>query len=474
MAHELGHEGFGAASAAGMDSNYGQGMGGLEIINTLAGGAKAGQQAINYANQLYPQVAEADPWEAALRFFLKMGQDSSVPGATAVSAAFGAAPAALDYLTAKKKEKSETDRARMTAAVQLAPNLKAPAKGKTDYIQAVIDNVAGLYTSTEIDAAKAEGKTVEIYEKPSATTSTFRERKFYKTGLPAAVVKNETDAALFESDGWSAVPPEGWSESVDAGGFETQTSQILDGGLIVFAGKGGESKVVRAGTNEEITGDEALAAIKEAQDLGVELQTRRAGGRRAATVAVNTSLTAFDQVAKSRSNIANLEEAKRLVLEEGANTGFLAAKFPNWKASTVALETVKNELGLDVVGSVTFGALSQGELNLALNTALPTELSEGKLVDWIDRKITAQAKLQDYLYAQAIYLADGDKTIGDWLRKKRKEKKEADKEKAKRRQEGTDFDFTTMTAEKIVRVDISTLNATQLADWNRRMTELGL
>ena len=126
---------------------------------------------------------------------------------------------------------------------------------------------------------------------------------------------------------------------------------------------------------------------------------------------------------KSRSNIATLEEAKRLVLEEGANTGVIANRLPNWKASTIALDTVKNELGLDVVGSVTFGALSEGELNLALSTALPTNLSEEDLVDWIDRKIVAQQKLQEYLYNQAIFLADGDKTIGDWLRSQKRRKR---------------------------------------------------
>jgi hypothetical protein len=256
--------------------------------------------------------------------------------------------------------------------------------------------------------------------------------------------------------------------------FETQSSQILDSGLIVFAGKDGTSKVVRAGTNEEITGNLALAAIKEAEERGIRIQTERAGGRRAATVAVNTSLSAFDQVGKSRANIANLEEAKRLVLEEGANTGFIADNFPSWKDSTIALDTVKNELGLDVVGSVTFGALSQGELTLALNTALPTKLDEAGLVDWIDRKISAQGKLQDYLYAQAIYLADGDKTIGDWLRSQKAEQEERNRIEAELRQSGTNLDFTTMPADKIVDVDINTLNATQLAAWNKRMDELGL
>ena len=138
------------------------------------------------------------------------------------------------------------------------------------------------------------------------------------------------------------------------------------------------------------------------------------------------------------------------------------------------MDTVKNELGLDVVGSVTFGALSQGELTLALNTALPTKLDEAGLVDWIDRKISAQGKLQDYLYAQAIYLADGDKTIGDWLRSQKAEQEERNRIEAELRQSGTNFDFTTMPANKIVDVDINTLNATQLAAWNKRMDELGL
>ena len=468
MAHELKHEGFGVAGTAGMDSNYGQGMG---VLNTLGGSAEAGQQAMEFARQLYPDTPKADPWEAAFQFFAEMGRQASQPGATVLGSAVGSMQVPMDYLAAKKKEKRETDRARLQTAVSLAPSLKPkPRTGSTTAVKVVGPDGKPIFMSTS-EAIKTGA---EPWEKPSATSSTFKERKFYKTGLPAAVVKNENDAALFESDGWSAVPPEGWSESTDADGFETQSSQILDGGLIVFAGKDGKSKVVRAGTNEEVTGEEALAAIKEAEDRGIEIQTERAGGRRAATVAVNTSLSAFDQVGKSRANIANLEEARRLVAEEGANTGFLADNFPNWKGSTIALNTVKNELGLDVVGSVTFGALSQGELTLALNTALPTNLSEDKLVDWIDRKITAQRKLQDYLYGQAIYLADGDKTIGDWLRKQRTEKEERDRIEAVRRQEGTDFDFTTMTADKIVDIDIATLNATQLADWNRRMDELGL
>ena len=476
MVHKIGH---GASGTNMNDQQFG-------ILRALSGSAEAGQQAMDYANQLYPDSPEADPWEAAFQFFSAMGQAASQPGATVLGSAVGSMQVPMDYLAAKKKEKRETDRARLQTAVSLAPSLKAPVVkatyGKPDFYMVSKQNEDGTFTDPvetaltpkQFSQLPTDG-TVRVTSVPKDSTSTtFKERKFYKTGFPAAVVKNQIDADAFLTAGWTAVPPEGWTEEIDGGGFETQTSQILDGGLIVFAGKDGTSKVVRAGTNEEVTGDEAVAAIAEAEERGIQIQTERAGGRRAATVAVNTSLTAFDQVGKSRSNIANLEEAKRLVVEEGANTGVLAARLPNWKASTVALETVKNELGLDVVGSVTFGALSQGELNLALNTALPTTLSEDALVDWIERKISAQKKLQDYLYAQAIYLADGDKTIGDWLRSQKADKEERERLEAERRQAGTNFDFTTMTPTELQEIDLDTLTDDQFDDWSKRMTELGL
>ena len=455
--------------ASGTDPRSIAGMG---VLNSLSGGR--GDLVQQYVNEAVPLPKKADPYVAALKFFIEMGKQASQPGATVLGSITGSMGAPVDYLEAKALERQKAEQARSALGLQIAPSLKPPAATKAGYTNVTVDGIAQVMTPTEIQAAKAAGKVVAPYDKPSETSYTFKERKFYKTGLPAAVVKNETDAALFESGGWSAVPPDGWSETLDGGGFETQSSQILDSGLIVFAGKDGTSKVVRAGTNEEITGNLALAAIREAEERGIRIQTERAGGRQAATVAVNTSLSAFDQVGKSRANIANLEEAKRLVLEEGANTGFIADNFPSWKDSTIALDTVKNKLGLDVVGSVTFGALSQGELTLALNTALPTKLDEAGLVDWIDRKISAQGKLQDYLYAQAIYLADGDKTIGDWLRSQKAEQEERNRIEAELRQSGTNLDFTTMPADKIVDVDINTLNATQLAAWNKRMDELGL
>ena len=163
-----------------------------------------------------------------------------------------------------------------------------------------------------------------------------------------------------------------------------------------------------------------------------------------------------------------------MVVEEGANTGVIESLLPSWRASTIELQNVRSSLGLDVVGSVTFGALSAGELSLALNTALPTNLQEEALAAWLDRKIDAQQKLSEYLTRQAVYLSDGDKTVGDWLRFEKEYQEKRERQEAEQRQSGTNYDFTNMSAADMAEIDVSTLTGDQFDAWEKRMDELGL
>ena len=448
-------------------------MGALGMLS----GSKAGaQKAFDAASAMYAPVEKANPWEASLRFFLEMGKQASQPGATVLGSAVGAGLVPLDYLTAKKKEKRDRDQKVASTAFSLAPTLKPKAVGKGGYTNVMVDGVAQVLTSAEIQAAKKEGKTVSPHEKPSATTSTFKERKFYKTGFDPAVVKNENDAADFEAQGWSSVPPVDWTDSKGAtseDAAEVQSSKILDSGVVVTVMKDGTSKVLD-GAGNELTGDARTDAIRIAEERGIELQGDRSGARRAAVVGVDTALSAFEKVGQIRTNISNLNEAKRLVVEEGANTGVIESLLPSWRASTIELQNVRSSLGLDVVGSVTFGALSAGELSLALNTALPTNLQEEALADWLDRKIDAQQKLSEYLTRQAVYLSDGDKTVGDWLRFEKEYQEKRERQEAEQRQSGTNYDFTNMSAADMAEIDVSTLTGDQFDAWEERMDELGL
>jgi hypothetical protein len=111
------------------------------ILTQLGGGSKAGQMAMDYAQQMYPDAPKADPWEAALQYFLAMGQAASEPGATLLGSGVRAMQAPADYLAAKKTEKRETDRARMQTALQLAPSLKANSE-EAERIQEQINAIA--------------------------------------------------------------------------------------------------------------------------------------------------------------------------------------------------------------------------------------------------------------------------------------------------------------------------------------------
>ena len=440
----------------------------MGVLGTLSGSSKRAQQAVAFAQQLYPDTPKADPYEAAFQFFAEMGRQASQPGATAFGAAVGSMGVPLDYLNAKKKEAIETDKARMQTALQLAPSLK-PKAVSVDYNNVTVDGVAQVMTDAEIRAAKAAGKTVSPYEKPPATTSTFKERKFYKTGFPAAVVKNETDAALFESGGWSAVPPEGWSESVDADGFETQASEIITGGVVVFAGKDGSVKVVRSSDGATLEGDEAQAAIDEAYAKGAEIQGDRSQQRALGSLSSDIVGQSYKEMMTVQKNISTLEDAKR-ALESGAQTGYFAQFIPDVSASAVELQNVRNRLGLDVVSSVTFGALSESELNMALDTGLPESMDEDYLKGWVQERIDAKKKLLDNLSEAASFLARGN-SIGDWL-------VELDKRATTSQEEITPLatEISTMSIEEIDAIDLATagLSNAELKAYIKRAKELGV
>ncbi len=123
----------------------------------------------------------------------------------------------------------------------------------------------------------------------------------------------------------------------------------------------------------------------------------------------------FERVEKIDSNIRNLDRAIEAI-DTGASTGAIESRFfPTLRQSTVELEQVQKELGLDVVGSVTFGALSEAELDLALQTALPTKLEPQALRGFLVGKRAAQEKLRAYYQDQIDFLDQGG-TIAGFLR----------------------------------------------------------
>jgi len=256
----------------------------------------------------------------------------------------------------------------------------------------------------------------DTVKKATALTSGITDPNEFSQKVQASTLFDDDDKQTLLQLG-----PQGLARLAQSatGKAEVQSSKILPGGLVQL--------VRKDGTVEILPANEANKELVEASEArGAELQGLRAQEREVGKGTAQIALDSFDKVSGIRSNVANLREVISLV-DDGAETGPLADKLPSFRAETIKLNTLKNQLGLDVVGSVTFGALSEGELNLALNTALPTNLDGPELINWANNKIAAQEKLANNLEEAAVFLSTPGNSVADWVKLKKNEKKEAEK-----------------------------------------------
>ena len=207
--------------------------------------------------------------------------------------------------------------------------------------------------------------------------------------------------------------------------------EILEDGTIIQSTNKGP--VVYNSLGKKVTGKDAAEAVKTAQAVKVSNIRKAAGEKKRATLeaegdlkgkveagvitqkeAAKASVSAYKKLEGVNKNIANIDEAIKL-LDEGASTGAVQSMMPSVRAASVKLDNLQKRLGIDIIGSVTFGALSQGELDLALSTALPTRLKPAELKVWLQEKRDAQEKLSDYLESAAIHLGTPGNTHSTWL-----------------------------------------------------------
>tara|TARA_R110000803_G_scaffold35164_5_gene76262 strand:+ start:382 stop:1599 length:1218 start_codon:yes stop_codon:yes gene_type:complete len=117
------------------------------------------------------------------------------------------------------------------------------------------------------------------------------------------------------------------------------------------------------------------------------------------------------------------------LVDEGAKTGFVEKFLWSTDASTTELRQIANKMGIDIINSATFGALSATELRLALSTGFDQNLKGDQLVDYIQRKISAQTKLRNALMPEVQMLLGGSglKQYADYKINNRKRHDAADK-----------------------------------------------
>ena len=137
------------------------------------------------------------------------------------------------------------------------------------------------------------------------------------------------------------------------------------------------------------------------------------GKKSAFKIAAEKSKTASDAIGQLRANIRNYKEGIDAI-DEGAQSGFFVQYLPNITQASQKLDNVVKRLGLDVIGSVTFGALSAGELAMAMSTAAPTNMQPEYLKRWFEERIKAKENLLKIQEDMVRVFGAGDKTLKDY------------------------------------------------------------
>lgn len=197
-----------------------------------------------------------------------------------------------------------------------------------------------------------------------------------------------------------------------------------DNGLVQYLTRDG-TMVVKDATNKVYTDRTKIAQlIDEANEFANKVElvagTQKAsleglgqGKKEAFKIAASKAETASKAIGQLRENIRNYKEGIEAI-DEGAQSGFFVQYLPSITEASIKLDNVINRLGLDVVGSVTFGALSAGELRMAMSTAAPTNMQPEYLKKWFEERIKAKENLLKIQEDMVRFFGAGDKTLKDY------------------------------------------------------------
>jgi hypothetical protein len=187
---------------------------GMGVLNSLSGGR--GDLVQQYVNEAVPLPKKADPYVAALKFFIEMGKQASQPGATVLGSITGSMGAPVDYLEAKALERQKAEQARSALGLQIAPSLKpGPGAGKITYRPATAAELA------QYGATKGQmGSDGKFYDLSKTASTTAKEPKISDDGTGTLR--------------YTANPPEGKNigdivfEGVDITGFTQNELQLAN------------------------------------------------------------------------------------------------------------------------------------------------------------------------------------------------------------------------------------------------------
>lgn len=275
----------------------------------------------------------------------------------------------------------------------------------------------GLLKNNPQEAEQIVGTNRKVLEaqeilKPAATAKPPTTKEF-KVGNEIRTMQFNPDSGQFDIP-IATAPRSSKATTISltpSGGSSAKTTLYADGTSVQVRRDGSVAVTNPAG--QEVSGQERLNTLKTGRKSGIIDAEGKSAARKQGIVRIERAAKASEQVEKIRTNVSNLSRGLD-ALQAGAATGPFMTRLPSFRQASVQLDNVQKSLGLDVVGNTTFGALSKGELDLALSKGLPTGLRPEALKEWILAKIDAQEKLANYLTDAALFMEAGG-TPAEWL-----------------------------------------------------------
>lgn len=259
-----------------------------------------------------------------------------------------------------------------------------------------------------------QNRVADLNSKGIDSSDTQEALGLYAAGKPEqanalinSAVQTGIDTGILKSPAVASIPAETAAfEGLTKGlsGEQKKEAILIKLGLSPRAVGSAIQTITAEGIEDQV--GKASAVIKQREKFG-----EMTGSSRAKAID-----SGFEKISKINSGIGNIDRAISLI-NSGAGVGAIERFLPSFKAASVALDNVQKSMALDVIGSVTFGALSEGELNLAKEVALPTGLDAPQLIDHLQKRKVAQEKLRNYFQEQIQFLDQGG-TVAGFLRSK--------------------------------------------------------
>jgi hypothetical protein len=158
----------------------------------------------------------------------------------------------------------------------------------------------------------------------------------------------------------------------------------------------------------------APAEIEAAIQDTIRYDSELAGSNRQAVLNQDRAADIYSKIGLSRNSIQTTDRAIAAI-DAGGITGFMADYFPNITQASAELANAMDTMGLDVISSVTFGALSEAEMRTAMNIGSPRSLAPADLRQWLVDKKDAQQKAMVALTKAARWFSKPGNTLDGWF-----------------------------------------------------------